>query len=107
MLLNRRGVKGNNWEEMLIMIWSYSRKTLYQVNNHLSELDLKFIGVDIYPNARANKVIAVDFLESLTFCLHEKYQKKVIVRIDECDAPLNHAFCERFYEEASEIFCIL
>jgi Predicted AAA-ATPase len=42
----------------------------------------------------------------LTFCLHEKYQKKVIVLIDENDTPLNHAFFKGFYEEASEFFGI-
>jgi Predicted AAA-ATPase len=60
-LLNRKGVKGNNWQEMLIMIWSHLRTTLNELKNHLSELDLKYIGVDIYdPNARPNKMTAVD-----------------------------------------------
>jgi hypothetical protein len=69
---------------MLIIIWSHLQETLDQLENHLSELDLKFIGVNIYDaDALPNKMTAVDFLESLTFCLHEKYKKEVIVLIDE------------------------
>jgi hypothetical protein len=61
---------------MLIIIWSHLQEILDQLENHLSELELKFIGVDIYDaDALPNKMTAVDFLESLTFCLHEKYKK--------------------------------
>jgi hypothetical protein len=36
----------------------------------------------------------------------QKYKKRVIVLIDEYDAPLNHAFRKGFYEAAAAFFGI-
>jgi len=71
----------------------------------LNNDDIQQIGIN-YRDAEGtpNKTNALRFLLRLTTSLYEKYQKEVIVLIDEYDTPLNHAFREGFYKEASEFF---
>lgn len=47
---------------------------------------------------------ACTYLESLIEELAAKYEKNVIVLVDEYDAPLNDAFANGYYEEASRFF---
>ena len=104
--LNMSGIAGGeNWEGMLNMIWLRLRDAIYDQKRHLDEDDMAFIGVN-YRDATAqpNETIAGGFLKRLTRRLQKKYIQRVIVLIDEYDAPLNHAFRKGFYEKASSFF---
>ena len=57
-----------------------------------------------HAESQQNRTIASWFLEPLTHCLYEQCKKRVIVLIDEYDAPLDHAFRKGFYEKASSFF---
>ena len=94
---------------MLRQIWSRLRIAIGRLRHHLEEEDLQFIGVNyLDANAPAKEDIANSFLQLLTERLYEKHNKRVIVLIDEYDAPLNYAFRKRtecdFYAKASEFF---
>jgi Predicted AAA-ATPase len=104
-MMNMKGISGESWEQMISRIWSRLRATLKVHAEILNELNVKFIGVDCYDaSAQPSETIAIDFLKHLTSCLYEKFDKRVIVLIDEYDAPLNHAFRKGFYDSASEFF---
>jgi hypothetical protein len=104
-MMNMKDIGGDNWEQMISRTWSCLRATLIDHEENLNELDIKFIGVDCYDaSAQPNETIAVDFLKHLTSRLFKKIKKRVIVLIDEYDAPLNHAFQNGFFDRASEFF---
>jgi Predicted AAA-ATPase len=71
----------------------------------LNEQDVKFIGIDCYDvTAQPNETIAPGFLIRLMTRLRKKYKQRVIILIDEYDAPLNHAFRMGYYAKASSFF---
>jgi Predicted AAA-ATPase/PD-(D/E)XK nuclease superfamily len=104
-LLNMKDIRGNNWKEMLSELWLMLKHVIWDQASYLNSQDVDFIGIN-YRDAEAkpNKANAKIFLLQLTSCLYKKYNKRVVVLIDEYDAPLNHSFRKGFYEEASEFF---
>jgi hypothetical protein len=73
---------------MISRIWSCLRASLIDHEENLDELDVKFIDVDCYDaSAQLSETIALVFLKHLTIHLYKKIMKRVIVMIDELDAP--------------------
>jgi Predicted AAA-ATPase/PD-(D/E)XK nuclease superfamily len=104
-MMNMKGIDGDNWDQMISRIWSCLQTTLRDHEENLNEVYVKFIGVDCYDaSAQPIETIAADFLKRLTSCLYKKFKKRVIVLIDEYDAPLNHAFQMGFYDSALTFF---
>jgi hypothetical protein len=100
-----KGIGGKDWNEMLQDLWLCLGKTLSVLMRHLNEEDIKFIGLDYRDAASEPKEnIAALWLDRLTFRLHAAHSKRVILLIDEYDAPLNHALRYGFYNEASRFF---
>ena len=104
-LLNMKGIGGESWEEMLSKIWSCMKEIVEYHRDHLTEEDIKFIEIDCYDTkVQPNETVAAAFVRRLTRRLYKKYNKQVIVLIDEYDAPLNHAFRSGSYDEAANFF---
>ena len=57
-----------------------------------------------YINKNAKIESLKDTLKFLTRILYEKYNKKVVVLIDEYDAPLVSAYHNKYYEKAKDFF---
>ena len=105
--LDLKDCKGNTWQEMYGAIW---RRIRTMVLRHFDEIsleieELKSYGVDFKnPTAYGDEGIVSDSLAWLMSCLNKKHRKRVIVLVDEYDAPLNHAFRQGYYEQASSFF---
>jgi hypothetical protein len=104
-LMTMKGVVGENWEEMLKRLWAVLRFVICDQDHCLDDKDIKIIGVDCYDAYQnPDESIAELFLMSLTRRLEKKCNAKVILLIDEYDAPLNHAFRKGYFSKASDFF---
>ena len=103
--LSLKDLKAESWEEMQVGIKELLQNIFIEYKNLAKELDefdlLNFKKV-------INKEIEVEGLKSslkfLSRILYEKYNKKVVVLIDEYDAPLVSAYMNRYYEKAKNFF---
>ena len=101
--LDLKDCKGNSWEKMYKALWTsicatFQRHALFPMNafQELDPSDQQFYG------AVHDEAFSVSLLRRLTEALHKKYNKRVILLIDEYDAPLNHAALHDFYVPVSE-----
>ena len=103
--LSLKDLKAESWEEMQVGIKELLQNIFIEYKNLAKELDefdlLNFKKI-------INKEIEVEGLKSslkfLSRILYEKYNKKVVVLIDEYDAPLVSAYMNRYYEKAKNFF---
>ena len=99
--------KGDTWEEMYGEIWG---GVCTMVHRHCEEIDSeiqrrKSYGIDFEnPIPYAVVDVVVNTLSWLIDSLYQKHGKRVIVLVDEYDAPLNHAFRKGYYDQASSFF---
>jgi len=100
-LLQFKGLGGDTWEEMFRDICVCLRDVLVFDWNELSTDDLGLIGLE---TDSTDESVAAVFLLRLTRCIHKSRKRKVIVLIDEYDAPLNHAYRKQYYNRASSFF---
>ena len=103
--LSLKDLKADNWEEMERGIKNLLQEVFSEhkyLIKKLDEFDLSILKKII------NKEVELEGLKSslkfLTRILYEKYNKKVVVLIDEYDAPLVSAYHNKYYEKAKDFF---
>ena len=105
--LDLKDCKGETWKEMYKAAW---RRIGIMVLRHSEDIsleigELKSYGIDFKnPTAYGDEGIVSDSLAWLMSSLNKKYKRRVMVLVDEYDAPLNHAFRKGYYDQASSFF---
>ena len=103
--LSLKDLKARTWEEMergiknlLQEVFSEHKYLLDKLTgtNYQNFKDIAYKKVDLYDLGGS--------LKFLTRILYEKYNKKVVVLIDEYDAPLVSAYHNKYYEKAKDFF---
>ena len=103
--LSLKDLKATTWEEM-------ERKIIITLSDFFSEYEyllneLTGISFENLKNIIYKKVSIEDLtttLKFLTKILYEKYNKKVVVLIDEYDSPLASAYINGYYKKAKDFF---
>ena len=103
--LSLKDLKARTWEEMERGIKNLLQEVFSEhkyLIKELDEFDLSILKKII------NKEVELEglkfSLKFLTKILYEKYNKKVVVLIDEYDAPLVSAYHNKYYEKAKNFF---
>ena len=103
--LSLKDLKARTWEEMERGIKNLLQEVFSEhkyLIKELDEFDLSILKKII------NKEVELEGLKSslkfLTKILYKKYDKKVVVLIDEYDAPLVSAYHNKYYENAKDFF---
>ena len=103
--LSLKDLKATTWEEMQKDIKSTVARLFSEYKYLLKDLDkfdtITFENV-IMKNIELENL--KEILKFLTKILYEKYNKKVIVLIDEYDSPLVSAYTNGYYEKAKNFF---
>ena len=103
--LSLKDLKADNWENMVnylkVLISNLCLENRYLLEN-LDSFDKVLF--ENYINKNAKIETLKDTLKFLTRILYEKYNKKVVVLIDEYDAPLVSAYHNKYYEKAKDFF---
>ena len=103
--LSLKDLKALTWEQMEKAIKSAISRLFLDHRYLLNDLD-KFDTI-IFENIIMKNIDLEDLKEALKFLtekLYEKYNKKVIVLIDEYDSPLVSAYINGYYEKAKDFF---
>ena len=103
--LSLKDLKATTWEEM-------ERKIIITLSDFLSEYEYllnELTGINfenlkniIYKKASIDDLTTT--LKFLTKILYEKYNKKIVVLVDEYDSPLVSAYINGYYEKAKNFF---
>ena len=103
--LSLKDLKATTWEEM-------ERKIIITLSDFLSEYEYllnELTGINfenlkniIYKEAGIDDLTTT--LKFLTKILYEKYNKKIVVLVDEYDSPLVSAYINGYYEKAKNFF---
>ena len=103
--LSLKDLKADNWESMAnylkVLISNLCLENKYLLKN-LDSFDKDLFESYINKNAKTESL--KDTLKFLTRILYEKYNKKVVVLIDEYDAPLVSAYHNKYYDNAKDFF---
>ena len=103
--LSLKDLKADNWESMVnylkVLISNLCLENRYLLKN-LDSFDKALFENYINKNAKIESL--KDTLKFLTRILYEKYNKKVIILIDEYDAPLVSAYHNKYYDNAKDFF---
>ena len=103
--LSLKDLKADSWESMVsylkVLISNLCLENRYLLKN-LDSFDKALFENYINKNAKIESL--KDTLKFLTRILYEKYNKKVIILIDEYDAPLVSAYHNKYYEKAKDFF---
>ncbi len=103
--LSLKDLKALTWEQMEKAIKSAISRLFLDHRYILNDLD-KFDTI-IFENIIMKNIDLEDLKEALKFLtriLYEKYNKKVVVLIDEYDSPLVSAYINGYYEKAKDFF---
>ena len=105
MFLSLKDLKARTWEEM-------ERKIIITLSDFLSEYEYllnELTGINfenlkniVYKKASIDDLTTA--LKFLTKILYEKYNKKIVVLVDEYDSPLVSAYINGYYEKAKNFF---
>ncbi|ATV59228.1 AAA family ATPase [Fusobacterium pseudoperiodonticum] len=103
--LSLKDLKASTWEEM-------ERKIIVMLSDLFSEYEylldeLKGTNYENFKEIAYKKTVLYDLggaLKLLTKILYKKYNKKVVVLIDEYDSPLVSAYTNGYYEKAKDFF---
>ena len=103
--LSLKDLKASTWEEMeekiSVVLSELFSEYEYLINDLLGSDSNKFKKII---NEDANLSNLGRSLKFLTKILYEKYNKKVVVLIDEYDSPLVSAYINGYYEKAKDFF---
>ena len=103
--LSLKDLKADSWESMVsylkVLISNLCLENRYLLKN-LDSFDKALFENYINKNAKIESL--KDTLKFLTRILYEKYNKKVIILIDEYDAPLVSAYHNKYYDNAKDFF---
>ena len=103
--LSLKDLKADSWESMVsylkVLISNLCLENRYLLKN-LDSFDKALFENYINKNVKIESL--KDTLKFLTRILYEKYNKKVVVLIDEYDAPLVSAYHNKYYENAKDFF---
>ena len=103
--LSLKDLKASNWEEMeekiSVVLSDLFSEYEYLINDLLGSDSNKLKKII---NEDANLSNLGRSLKLLTKILYEKYNKKVVVLIDEYDSPLVSAYINGYYEKAKDFF---
>jgi len=103
--LSLKDLKATTWEEMEMGIKSTISRLFLDHRYLLNDLD-KFDTIT-FENIIMKNTNIEDLKEALKFLtkiLYEKYNKKVVVLIDEYDSPLVSAYINGYYNKAKDFF---
>jgi len=104
--LNLKDCAGNSWQEMFNNLWICVRDMYLPHLEQLSDAPA-LRQFDFHSGTAPSSTLVQWSLKLLTEMLYFKHgRKRVIVLVDEYDAPLNCAFRKGFYDEASSFFGI-
>ena len=103
--LSLKDLKATTWEEMerkIIIILSDFFSEYEYLLNELTGISFENLKNIIYRKADIDELTTT--LKFLTKILYEKYNKKVVVLIDEYDSPLVSAYINGYYGKAKDFF---
>ena len=103
--LSLKDLKARTWEEMerkiIITLSDFFSEYEYLLNE-LTGINFENLKNIIYKKASIDDLTTA--LKFLTKILYEKYNKKVVVLVDEYDSPLVSAYINGYYESAKDFF---
>ena len=103
--LSLKDLKARTWEEMKKEIKITISRLLLEYEylyNELGEFEKPIFKKIVTRNSEIEEL--KETLNFLTKILYKKYDKKVVVVIDEYDAPLVSAYHNKYYEKAKDFF---
>ena len=103
--LSLKDLKATTWEEMerkIIITLSDFLSEYEYLLNELTGLNFENLKNIIYKKASIDDLTTA--LKFLTKILYEKYNKKIVVLVDEYDSPLVSAYINGYYEKAKNFF---
>ena len=103
--LSLKDLKARTWEEMerkiIITLSDFFSEYEYLLNE-LTGINFENLKNIIYKKASIDDLTTA--LKFLTKILYEKYNKKIVVLVDEYDSPLVSAYINGYYENAKDFF---
>ena len=103
--LSLKDLKATTWEEMerkiIITLSDFFSEYEYLLNE-LTGINFENLKKIIYKEASIDDLTTA--LKFLTKILYEKYNKKIVVLVDEYDSPLVSAYINGYYEKAKNFF---
>ena len=103
--LSLKDLKATTWEEMerkiIITLSDFFSEYEYLLNE-LTGINFENLKKIIYKEASIDDLTTA--LKFLTKILYEKYNKKIVVLVDEYDSPLVSAYINGYYESAKDFF---
>ena len=103
--LSLKDLKATTWEEMerkIIITLSDFLSEYEYLLNELSGINFENLKNIIYKEAGIDDLTTT--LKFLTKILYEKYNKKVVILVDEYDSPLVSAYINGYYNKAKDFF---
>ena len=102
--ISLKDLKGNTWEECLkrlkLFIFDLYAKFEY-IREKMNEWDKRKFEKVLYEKEDADYIMSLKFLSD---SLYKYYGEKVIILVDEYDAPIINAFDKGYYNEAINFF---
>ena len=102
--ISLKDLKGNTWEECLnrLKLFIFDLYVEFEyIREKMNEWDKKKFEKVLYEKEDADYIMSLKFLAD---SLYRYYEKKVIILIDEYDAPIINAFDKGYYNEAINFF---
>ena len=102
--ISLKDLKGNTWEECLnrLKLFIFDLYVEFEyIREKMNEWDKKKFEKVLYEKEDANYIMSLKFLAD---SLYRYYGEKVIILIDEYDAPIINAFDKGYYNEAINFF---
>ena len=102
--ISLKDLKGDTWEECLkrLKLFIFDLYVEFEyIREKMNEWDKKKFEKVLYEKEDADYIMSLKFLAD---SLYRYYEKKVIILIDEYDAPIINAFDKGYYNEAINFF---